>query len=161
MPKYAWREQVVQDNLGCEGGSYMAITLSSVFSQAIMVHGGSAVADQVGGGTIIVYSGTPPTGANEGLSGNTVLATWTLAGSSSQISTSGVIALAFASGITTVAAAASGTATFFRILNSTPAALIQGSVGTSGADFNLSSVVVTTGDNVSITGTPSITMPVI
>lgn len=141
----------------------MAITLSSVFSQAIMQHGGSAVLDQILGGTLIVYSGSAPAGANEGLSGNTVLATFTFDSTSGHYTvTNGVISLVFLGNVTnpTVSAAATGTASFFRILNTTPAALIQGTVGTSGADFNLSSIVITSGDNVSITGSPSITMPV-
>lgn len=138
------------------------ITLSSVFANLLTANNATGsvapVANQIGSGTLIIYSGTAPAGANEGLSGNTVLATFTLSAASAQSSTAGVITLAFAA--TTVTASASGTATFFRFLNTTPAALIQGLVGTSGADFNLSSVAITSGDNVSITGTPTLTMPV-
>jgi hypothetical protein len=57
---------------------------------------------------------------------------------------------------TNVTATGSGTADYFRILNSGSTALIQGSVSTVGADWNLSSTTVNNGDNVSITGTPSI-----
>jgi hypothetical protein len=133
----------------------MAILLSSTFANALLQHSGSSIADQFGGGTLVVYSGTPPTGPNESLSGNTALATFTFAASTAWASpSSGVENLDFVS--QTVTAAATGTATFFRILNSSSAALIQGTVAASGGDFNLSSVSVTSGDNVAITGTPTI-----
>lgn len=137
----------------------MAILLSSTFTDNLLGTGTEGVAVQIGGGTLVVYAGTPPAGPNEGLSGNTVLATFTFSASGSQGSPAGgVMDVVFAA--TTVTAAASGTAAFFRILNSAATALIQGTVGTSGADFNLSSTAITSGDNVSITGTPTIYWPV-
>jgi hypothetical protein len=136
----------------------MAITLSSAFSTAMLQHTGTTMADQIGAGTLVVYSGTPPTGANEGLSGNTVLATFTLSAAASQSTTAGVTSLALSAA--TVTASASGTATFFRILSSGSTSLIQGLIGVSGSDWNLSSTTVTSGDNVSITGTGTITLPV-
>jgi hypothetical protein len=137
----------------------MAILLSTTFANALLAHDAtaaqSAVADQLGGGSLVVYSGTPPTGPNEALSGNTVLATFTFAAATAWSAPSaGVQNLDIPTA--TVTAAASGTATFFRILSSGAVALIQGTVGTSGQDFNLSSTTITSGDNVSITGTPSI-----
>lgn len=133
----------------------MAILLSSTFTNALLQHSGTSVADQFGGGTLVVYSGTPPTGPNESLSGNTVLATFSFqAAASWGAPSTGVENLAFVA--QTVTASASGTATFFRILNSGGSALLQGTVGASGADFNLSSVSITSGDNVAITGTPTI-----
>lgn len=138
----------------------MAITLSNTFTDNLLL-GSSAVGvdQQIGGGTLVVYSGTAPAGPNEALSGNTVLATFTFSAAGSQgAPAGGSVNLSFVA--TTVTASASGTATFFRILDSSGNALIQGSVGTSGADWNLSSTAITSGDNVSITGTPSIAFPV-
>jgi hypothetical protein len=133
----------------------VTILLSNTFANALLQHGGTSLADQFGGGTLVVYSGTPPTGPNEALSGNTVLATFTYAAATAWSAPSvGVENLDFAS--QTVTAVATGTATFFRILNSSSQALIQGTVGTSGADFNISSTSITSGDNVAITGTPTI-----
>jgi hypothetical protein len=130
----------------------MAITLSNTFVNDLLEHTGVSVADQIGGGTLVVYSGTPPAGPNEALSGNTALATFTFSAAASQGAPSGgVMNLAFAA--TTVVAGNTGTATFFRILNSGGTALVQGAIT---ADFNLSSTTVTTGDNVAITGTPSL-----
>ena len=142
----------------------MAITLSAVFANLLASHNASGsvapIADQIGGGSLIIYSGTPPTGANEALSGNTVLATFTFnTAATLGSSTAGVLTLSFSS-TTTVTASASGTATFFRILNTTPAALIQGAVATSASDWNLTNTSINSGDQVTITGTPTITVPV-
>jgi hypothetical protein len=133
----------------------MTILLSNTFANALLQHSGSSIADQFGGGSLVVYSGTPPAGPNEALSGNTVLATFSFAASTAWAAPSnGIETLDFVS--QTVTAVATGSAAFFRILNSSSAALIQGSVGASGADFNLSSVTITSGDNVAITGTPTV-----
>lgn len=139
------------------------ITLSSAFASALVQHTGTSVIDQLGGGTLKLYDATggTPTGANESITTQVLLATWTLgpsSGAGDLTNSGGVITLAFSNA--TVTAAATGTATFFRISNSSAAALIQGLVGTSGSDWNLSSVAITSGDNVSITGTPTLTLPV-
>ena len=137
----------------------MAILLSTTFTDGLLGTGTQGVATQIGSGTLVIYSGTAPAGPNEALSGNTALATFTFGAAASQGTPSaGSMTLAFAA--TTVTAAASATATFFRILSSTSAALVQGTVGTSGADFNLSSTAITSGDNVTITGTPTISWAV-
>lgn len=133
----------------------MAILLSSVFADNLLKHSGTAVADAIGGGTLVIYSGTAPAGPNEALSGNTALATFTFSAAASQGSPSaGSMTLAFSA--TTVSASATGTATFFRVIDSSSNVLIQGTVGTSGSDWNLSSTAITSGDNVQITGTPTI-----
>lgn len=133
----------------------MAILLSTTFANDLLEHAGITVADQFGGGTLVIYSGTAPAGPNEALSGNTALVTFTFsAGTAQGAPSGGVMNLAFAA--TTVTVAASGTGTFFRVLNSGGTALIQGTVGTSGSDWNWTSVGFTSGDAASITGTPSI-----
>jgi hypothetical protein len=130
----------------------MAILLSNTFANDLLEHSGVAVADQFGGGTLVIYSGTAPTGPNEALSGNTVLATFTFNASTSQGSPSGgSMTLSFVS--QTVTASNTGTATFFRIINSGSTALIQGVMGT---DWVLNSNNITSGDNITITGTPTV-----
>jgi hypothetical protein len=130
----------------------LAILLSNTFANDLLEHSGVAVADQFGGGTLVIYSGTPPTGPNESLAGNTVLATFTFNSAALQGSPSGgSMTLSLAS--QTVTASNTGTATFFRIINSGSVALIQGTMGT---DFVLSSNNITSGDNITITGTPTV-----
>ena len=53
--------------------------------------------------------------------------------------------------ITDPDAAAGGTATWFRIVDSTGAAVIDGDVGTSGSDLNLNTTTITIGVQVQIT----------
>lgn len=110
-----------------------------------------------GAGKIIIYSGTEPATADTALSGNTVLATFTLSNPAFGAASSGVITL---SGTPlTVAAAATGTATFFRIFqNNGTTCVAQGTAGTSGQQLNLNTTSVTSGVNVTITS-GSITMP--
>lgn len=134
----------------------MAITLSNTFTDNLLGHGDVTVADQIGGGTLVIYAsgGSPPAGPNEAPSGS-VLATFTFSAGSAQGSPSGgSMNLSFVT--QTVVAGNTGTADYFRVISSAPAALIQGSVGLSGADWILSSVSITSGDNVTITGTGTI-----
>jgi hypothetical protein len=134
----------------------MAITLSTTFTDNLLGTGTEGVATQIGSGTLVLYAsgGSPPAGPNEGPTG-TVLATFTFSAAGSQGSPSGgSMTIVFTA--TTVTATGSGTADYFRILNSGSTALIQGAVSTTGADWNLSSTTVNNGDNVAITGTPSI-----
>jgi hypothetical protein len=134
----------------------MAITLSTTFTDNLLGTGTEGVATQIGSGTLVLYASgsSPPAGPNESATG-TVLATFTFSSAGSQGSPSGgSMTIVFAA--TTVTATGSGTADYFRILNSGSTALIQGLVNTTGADWNLSSTTVSNGDNVSITGTPSI-----
>jgi hypothetical protein len=135
----------------------VAITLSTTFTDNLLGTSGTAgVAEQIGGGTLIIYAsgGSPPAGPNEAATG-TALATFTFSAAGSQGSPSGgSMNLAFST--QTVVASNTGTADYFRIINSGSVALIQGSVGTSAADWILSSTTITSGDNVTITGTGTI-----
>lgn len=138
----------------------MAIQLSTTFANALLQHGGTTVADQLGGGTLVAYAGTPPAGPNEALSGNTVLATFTFAAGASWSAPSGGV-LPLAIPVLTVNATATGTATFFRMISSGAAALVQGTIAqASGGDWNLNTVTFTTGDLIAVTGSPSIAFPV-
>lgn len=66
---------------------------------------------------------------------------------------------ATASAITSDSSAdATGTAAVLRLLDSTPTTVAEGTVGTSGADYNLNTTSITTGDQVSCTSAV-ITMP--
>jgi hypothetical protein len=107
-----------------------------------------AVCALVNGGTLRIYDGTPPANAGASLSGNTLLAQLNLDATAFGAASSGV---ATANTITSATAAATGTATFFRLLTSGGASRVQGTVGTSGAELNLSSVSIVSGGNVAVT----------
>lgn len=81
-------------------------------------------------------------------SGGTAVATLTLSNPAFGAASGGV---ATASAITSDTNAAGGTTTKFELRDRDANAVILGSVGTSGQDINLSSVVIGAGDTVSVT----------
>lgn len=102
-----------------------------------------------GAATIKLYSGTQPATANTGLSGNTLLATFTLDDPCFGTASSGTITLAGVPRPTVGVAA--GTATWFRMENVGPATVCDGDVGTSSATLILNTTTISVGVAVSIT----------
>lgn len=104
---------------------------------------------------LIIFNGTPPANAAAALASNTAIATIT------------VLVWGAASGPTATLSsstadtnAAGGTASFFRITKSDgTTAILQGTVGTSGADLNLNSLTINAGATVTLTS-GSYTAPV-
>lgn len=117
----------------------------------------SAAADAVvdlcdagaGAATLRIYDGTPPATADTALSGNTLLAQLTMSDPAFGAASNGV---ATASAITSDSSAdATGTASFFRILDSNAVVIIQGTVGTATADLVLNTTSIVAGATVSVT----------
>jgi hypothetical protein len=111
-----------------------------------------AVVDLIDAGTppglLKIYAGTVPTNANAALGGATLLGTLTFSNPAFGAAAAGV---ATASAITSdTSADATATATFFRITNAAGTVIIQGEVGTSGCDLNLSSTAITTGGTIAV-----------
>lgn len=111
-----------------------------------------------GAGTIKVYSGTQPATADTALSGNTLLATFTLDDPAFGAASSGVVTLAGTPRNTTGAAA--GTATWARCETSAPATVFDCDVtGTGGGGtIQLNTTTISVGVNLSITS-GTVTMP--
>lgn len=104
--------------------------------------------DVLNGGFLELYTGTQPATPDTALSGNTLLATLALSATAFGAASS---ATKTANTITSATAAATGTATFFRAYKSdATTAVIDGSVGTSGADLNLNTTSIVTGATVSV-----------
>ena len=102
-----------------------------------------------GSGSIIrLYDGTQPTNANTAISTQTLLVSLTISGAFGTDS-NGTITLG---SVTNGTAVASSTATFFRIVKSDGTTVVMdGSVGTSGADLNLNTTTIASGQVVGIT----------
>jgi hypothetical protein len=103
-------------------------------------------------GYLRIYSGTQPATADTALSGNTLLAELRFANPASGGAASGGL-VTFAA-ISSVTAAATGTATFFRALKSDgTSAIMDGSVGVSGSsdDCIINSTAIASGASVSVT----------
>lgn len=102
------------------------------------------------GALIDVYSGTrPATGA--GIGASVLLSTLTCSKPAGSVS-NGVLTLnAVTNGTGTAGAGAGTSATWCRFRDSNSTFVMDGSVGTSGADLNLNSVIIATGQTVSVT----------
>ena len=102
-----------------------------------------------GSGSIIrLYDGTQPANANTAISTQTLIVSLVVSGSFGTDS-NGSITLGT---VTNGTAVASSTATFFRIVKSDGTTVVMdGSVGTSGADMNLNSTTISSGQLVAIT----------
>lgn len=102
-----------------------------------------------GSGSIIhLYDGTQPANANTAVSTQVLLVSLTIAGGFGTDS-NGTITLG---SVTNGTAGASGTSTWFRITKSDNTTIVMdGSVGTSGADLNLNTTTISSGQVVSIT----------
>lgn len=106
----------------------------------------TSLIDAVASGVINIYNGTRPA---TGGAVTTLLATLTMNATSFPAAASGAMT---ANAITGDASAdATGTATWFRITDSGGAFVMDGNVGVSGSDLNLSSVSLTVGILVDIT----------
>lgn len=106
--------------------------------------------------TLRIYSGTAPADADTALSGNTLLATLACAATPfSGFSSTGSAPTkgrATFGTITSATAAATGTATFWRLLKSDGTTVVgQGVVGTSGTEMILNTTAITSGSTVAIT----------
>lgn len=91
-----------------------------------------------------IYSGTAPTNTGTALSGNTLLAHCTLAPASASAGSKDMLG-----GVQTVAADATGTASFYRVYNSAGTTCFeQGTVGTSGTDVTIDNTSINSGQSV-------------
>lgn len=107
-------------------------------------------------GTIKIYTGSQPATPETAASG-TLLGTLTFGATAFGASSGGVITANAITSDTT--ADATGTAGWFRALKSDgTTAVLDGSVGTSGADLNLNSVAITAGAEIAVTSM-TITLP--
>lgn len=98
-------------------------------------------------GTLRIYSGAAPADANAALGSATLLAQLPLSATAFGAAVTGA---ASANAITAATAAATGTASFFRLVTSAGVATVQGTVGTSGAELNLTSTAIQSGTQVSV-----------
>ncbi len=99
--------------------------------------------------TFVIYAGVQPADVSSATTAaNTVVAS--LAFPSTNAFGSAAAGVLTANTITSDSTAAGGTAAWFSIQKSTGLRVIDGSVGTSGADLNLNSTTVSTGAAVAI-----------
>lgn len=138
----------------------LATRMSNVAAKAAcdaivdLIDGGS------GAGKLRIYDGTQPADPDTAVSTQTLLAELTLSdpafGNAADANPGG---RATASSITQDSSAnATGTAAWFRVVDSNDVAILDGSVGTSGCDLNLVTTSIVSGQPVQITSF-TVTMP--
>lgn len=106
--------------------------------------------DQCNSGKVKIYSGTVPATADTALSGNTLLAQPSFGATAFAAASGGVKTANTISPDTD--AAATGTATFYRLTKSDGTVVSQGTVGTSGSNINLSSTSIVQHTTVAVFG---------
>ena len=125
----------------------MAIKYATAVRNAKM----DTVTSQTGTSALLrIYDGTRPANPNTAITSQTLLVTLTCNASAFAAAASGGVLTANA--ITNGTAAATGTASWFRLVKSdgtTP--IMDGDVSTSGADLNLNNTSIATGQTVSVT----------
>ena len=112
-----------------------------------------AVVDRIdagaGPGLLRIYDGTQPATADTAIGAQVLLAELTFSDPAFGAASNGV---ATASAITADASAnASGTASWFRVVDSNGLTVFDGTVGTSGADINLNTVAIVASAEVAVT----------
>ena len=122
------------------------------FSTALRNNRADQITSTIGSAALLkIYDGTIPTNCAAALSGNNELVSETCGSPLAGSAASGVLTL---NSITTAAATATGTATFFRIMNSSNTTChMQGTVTATGGggDMTLNTTYLTSGGNVTVT----------
>lgn len=131
------------------------MALATRISNAAAIASCNAIVDLIdvgGAGKLRIYDGTQPADVDTAITTQTLLAELTLSatafGNAADANPGG---RATAATITSDSSAdATGTATWFRVISGGGTAIIDGSVGTSGADLNLNTVSIVSGATVAI-----------
>lgn len=122
----------------------MALGYATALRNAQLNNVRDAIDAGAGPGVLTIYSGTRP--ANGGTV-TTEVATLTMGDPSGPNASSGSCTY---NAITSDSSATGGTATWFRITDSTGAFVMDGDVGTSGSDLNLNNTTIAAGSTVAI-----------
>jgi hypothetical protein len=131
------------------------MAVDTIISNAAALAACNAIVDLLDAGTppgkIKIYSGTVPADVDTAITDQTLLATLNLSNTAFGAAADDTgSAKATAASVTSAAAGASGTASFFRATNAAGTAVIQGTVGTTAADLILDSVVISSGATVAV-----------
>ena len=123
------------------------------FSAALKNAQLDAITTKAGANALLkLYSGAQPASPDTAVTGQVLLATLTCAATFAAAASGGVLtANAIADGTGSAGASTGTNATWYRLTDSGGTAIIDGSVGTSGADLNLTGTVsIATGQPVKV-----------
>lgn len=134
----------------------MAIRIAATVREDMMDAVEAALDAGGAAATLEIRTGSQPADADTAASG-TLLATLTL-NDPAGVQAAGVITIDVTPAITATAGN-TGTAGWGRLKDSTGATVLDGSVGTSGADFIIDSTSITSGQTVALVATSTLTLP--
>lgn len=119
------------------------------FTDAVRNARANAITTAAGGSALLrIYDGTQAADADTAIGAQVLLAELTCNATFAAGASNGVLTL---NAITSDSSAnATGTASWFRLLTSGATVIMDGTVGTSGADLNLNSVAISSGAQVSV-----------
>lgn len=123
------------------------------YSAALRTSQMAAIATAAGASAVLtLYSGTQPASPDTAITSQVALSTHTCAATFGAAANGVLTVGAIGNGTGTAGAGAGTAATWYRLTTSAGTALIDGSVGTSGADLNLTGTTsIATGQQVSVT----------
>jgi len=102
-------------------------------------------------GAYDIYDGSQPAGPDTAITTQNLLATLACSSTFAPAAANGVVtANAISNGTGTAAAGAGKTATWYRLRTSAGVAVVDGTVGTSNCDLNLTSTTIAQGQTVSV-----------
>jgi hypothetical protein len=129
----------------------MALSYIDVLRTAMLAEIGTEIDAGTGAGKLRIYDGTGgrPADADTAVTTQVLLAELTFSDPSISTNTGGV--LTFDTITDDSSADATGTAVWFRVVDSDNNAVFDGDVSTSGSDLNLNSTSITSGGTVSVT----------
>ena len=125
----------------------MALAFASTVRDNFLTQIINAIDAGAGAGLLRIYDGSRPA---SGGAATTLLAELTLNDPCATVS-AGVLTFDVDPTVQDASANASGTASWFRIVTSTGTFVIDGDVGTSGSDLNLTTTTITAGQPVTLT----------
>lgn len=122
----------------------MALSYSTTLRNSML----DAITSAVGTSALIkIYDGTRPANVGTAITTQTLLATLSCSTTFAPGSSGGVLTV---NAITSANAVASSTATWFTITTSGGTRVVDGSIGTSGSDLNLTTTTIVSGQPVAI-----------
>jgi hypothetical protein len=126
------------------------MALNTQMSYAAVNAEANALSALLNSGYLRIYDGAQPANADTALSGQTLLAELRFSSTAAPSASNGV--LTFNTVTSDTSANNTGTATWYRCLSSNGTSVVMdGTVGTSGANLNLNSVSIQSGAEVAVT----------
>lgn len=136
----------------------MTINITAATRNAMLTAINTAANAGSGAAKLRIYDGTKAANADTAVGAQVLLAEITLADPAFETASGGAMDIDANPDVSDTSANATGTASWARLVDSDNNAVYDGTVATSGADFNISSTSITSGQTVTLTS-GTLTLP--